>query len=77
MYKSDQQYSKKAKGNCSKTRSMHNEIRLLIVLNKQNVVMDIFLKEAHLYDKIRNDFDIFFQKTQNEKSLLEMNKMLI
>jgi hypothetical protein len=56
---------------------MHNEIRLLIVLNKQNVVMDIFLKEAHLYDKIRNDFDIFFQKTQNEKSLLEMNKMLI
>ena len=51
------------------------------------MVIDIFLKEAHLYDKLINHFDIFFretfyihivfQKTQNEKSLLEMNKMVI
>ena len=63
MYENDQQYFKKAKGNCSKTRSTHNEVRLLIVLNKQNVVIDIFLKKAHLYDKLINLFDIFvFEK---------------
>ena len=51
------------------------------------MVIDIFLKEAQLYDKLLNNFDIFFQetfythmffqKTQNKKSSLEMNKMVI
>ena len=37
----------------------HNKIWLLRVLNKQNVNIDIFLKEAHFYDKIINHFGIF------------------
>jgi hypothetical protein len=36
---------------------------LLTNLNEQNVIIDIFLKEAHLYDKLINHFDFFFRET--------------
>ena len=63
MYENDQEYTKKGEGSCSKTRSTHNEIQLSLILNEENVIIDIFLKEAHLYDKLKNHFNIFSQKT--------------
>ena len=60
MYENNPECSKKREGNCSKTKSGHNEVWLSIVLNKENVIIDTFSKEAHLYDKLTNHWYIFF-----------------